>query len=308
MRSTVAIMCCAVMLLTGMEAMAQQQSLYSQYIFNLFAVNPAYAGARNALSANLSYRAQWVGFEGAPTTQNFNIHGPLKNENMAVGIQFQNDVIGARKAPLLGFTYAYQLRLDEEGDRRISLGIQAGAINYQYDWTVLEYANPGEPITFATDGNVWIPNLDFGAMYLAPRGYVGLSLTGIQRSRLNDIPISDARLSTFVNVQAGHIFELSDLLSLKPFTMVRYEVSGPAQVDLGLSGLIYNRVWLGTLYRQGFGMVFSAQFVAANSLVVGYAYDWALNPLRTAQSGTHEIYLGLDFDFLKRPKHSMRFY
>lgn len=293
---------------TTFEGYAQQQSLYSQYIFNLFAVNPAYAGARNALSANASYRAQWVGFEGAPTTQNFNVHGPLKNENMAVGIQFQNDVIGARRAPLLGFTYAYQLKLDEHNDRRISLGLQAGAINYQYDWTVLEYANPGEPIAYGTDGNLWIPNLDFGAMYLAPRGYAGVSATGLQRSRLNAVPISDARLSTFLNFQAGHIFELSQAFSLKAFTMVRHEIAGPVQVDLGLSGLIHNQIWLGTLYRQGFGLVFSAQFVAAKSVVIGYAYDWALNPLRAAQSGTHEVYLGLDFDLFKRPKNSMRYY
>lgn len=290
------------------SAGAQQQSLFSQYIFNLYAVNPAYAGAREALSVNASYRAQWVGFEGAPTTQNFNIHGPLKNQNMAIGIQFQNDRIGARKAPFIGLAYAYRLRLDPSGKKHLSMGLQGGAINYQYDWNALEYKNPGDPVAFSTDGNFWVPNIDFGMMYLSDKSYVGVSLSGLQRSRLNNLDISDARLSTFLNFNAGHVFVMSDDLALKPFTMVRHDLNGPAQFDLGLSSLLLNQFWLGAAYRYDFGLVFSAQFIARKRLVIGYAYDWALNSLQASQSGTHELYLGFDLDVMQRTTRTVKYY
>lgn len=290
------------------EASAQQQPLYSQYIFNLFAVNPAYAGARDALSANAGYRTQWVGFEGAPVTGSFNVHAPLAKKNMALGLSFQNDVIGARNASFMGAAYAYQIRLDEAGKRKISFGIQGGAINYRFDWDALEYNSPGDPVAFSTNGNFWIPNVDFGVMYLAPKGYFGVSLSGLRQSRLTEAAEGDGRLSTALNVQAGHIFLLSESLSLKPFAFLRHDLSGPAQFDLGLSALLANRVWLGAAYRYDFGTVLSMQLLAGNGLVVGYAFDWALNNLVASQSGTHELFLGFDLGFLKQPKHTVRYY
>ncbi|MFC0181043.1 type IX secretion system membrane protein PorP/SprF [Pseudarcicella hirudinis] len=62
------------------RAKAQQEALYSQYMFNMMAVNPAYAGSRDVLSMTGLFRQQWVGVEGAPTTQSFTIDMPLKKE------------------------------------------------------------------------------------------------------------------------------------------------------------------------------------------------------------------------------------
>lgn len=290
------------------EVRAQQQPLYSQYVFNLFAVNPAYAGAREALSANAGYRTQWVGFEGAPVTGSFNVHAPLKRKNMALGLTFQSDVIGARNATFIGAAYAYQIQLDGGGKRKLSFGIQGGAINYRFDWDALEYSAPGDPVAFSSNGNFWIPNIDFGTMYLAPKGYIGVSLSGLRQSRLTEAAEGDGRLSTALNFQAGHVFLISESLSLKPFAFLRHDLSGPAQFDLGVSALLANRVWIGAAYRREFGMVFSTQLLAGKSFVIGYAYDWALNNLVAAQSGTHELFLGVDLRALKRPKHTIRYY
>lgn len=120
-----------------LNSYSQQQAIYSQYIFNLYMVNPAYAGERDALSTALSYRTQWVGFDGAPKTQNFSIHSPLPNKKMAVGIIVQNDEIGARSTPSVMATYAYKFKLTRTS--HISLGLQGGVINYQYHWENLDY-------------------------------------------------------------------------------------------------------------------------------------------------------------------------
>ncbi len=300
----------ATVLLTALSSgvSAQQQPVYSQYIFNLFAVNPAYAGARDALSANAGYRTQWVGFDGAPVTGSFNLHAPLKNKNMGLGLEVVNDAVGARNATFAGAAYAYYLRLDEAGTQKISLGVRAGAVNYRFDWDALEYQNPGDPVAFSTNGNIWAPNVDFGVMYLAPKTYAGVSVSSLRQSRITEVAAGDARLSTALNVQAGHIFTLSENLQLKPFTFLRYDLSGPAQFDLGASALLMNKVWLGAAYRHDFGAVFSMQLVTGKNLVIGYAYDWALNNLVAVQSGTHEIFLGIDFTVLGQPRNNVRYY
>ena len=65
---------------------AQQDPQFSQYQFNQMVINPAYAGSRDALSAVVNVRQQWSGFDGAPRTQAFSLHGPLKKKRIGLGL------------------------------------------------------------------------------------------------------------------------------------------------------------------------------------------------------------------------------
>ncbi len=294
------------MMISGHVALSQQHALYSHYIFNLYQINPAYAGARDALSANLSYRAQWVGFEGAPNTQNFSIHGPIRNRNMSLGLMVQNDEIGARKTPSAALTYAYKLNL---GDQRfLSFGLQGGIINYQINWTQLEYEVVNDPAAVGSAPNRWIPNFDFGMMYLSPRTYAGISATSLNQQRMEFNGFSDARLNTFINLMAGHVVEISENLSLKPSALVRHALGGPTQFDANVGVLFSNALWLTTTYRYDFGLVFSAHYMVRKKLHVGYSYDYALNPLVAVQSGTHEIFIGYDFNIHRSRSTSPRYF
>lgn len=274
--------------------MAQQHAIYSQYLFNLYAVNPAYAGELDALAASLSYRTQWVGFEGAPRTQNFNIHSPINRKNMALGLQVQNDEIGARSTPGLSAAYSYKIRLTQKS--KLSFGIQAGVINYQYDWNKLEYNQAVDPVAFGASRNKWIPTFDFGMMYLTKDSYLGLSATGLNNPGTIESVSSDARLETFFNFVAGKIFKISNRLSLKPSTIVRKSLSSPYQFDLNLSARYLNRYWLTATYRYNFGMVLSAHLFVTERFHIGYSYDLPVNPLLSEQSGTHEIFIGYNFN------------
>ncbi len=299
---------CLILSAWCIPAVAQQYGLYSQYIFNPFAINPAYAGARDALSVNATYRAQWVGLEGAPRTQNFNIHSPLPKEKMALGLQFQNDAIGARNATFAALAYAYRLQLDESGRRRLSMALQMGVINYQFDWNALDYRNPGDPVIQGSETNFWLPSLDFGLMYTAPRFFAGFSAVGLQRTKLAPLSDNDERLGTFLNVHAGHISELNAAISLKVHGLIRHEWNAGMQGDVGMALGLYNKAWLGMLYRQSFGWVYHAQLLAAKGLVIGYAFDWATNGLKAAQNGTHEVYLGIDLFGKPELSTNMRYY
>ena len=59
------------------NASAQQQPYYTQYIMNNFILNPALAGIENYWDLKVSYRNQWVGLNGAPTTLYLTINTPL---------------------------------------------------------------------------------------------------------------------------------------------------------------------------------------------------------------------------------------
>ena len=78
----------------SLEVCSQQDSQYTQYIYNTMSVNSAYTGQRDVLSYSGLYRTQWVGIDGAPKTLTFGIHSPLKNENLGMGISIVSDQLG----------------------------------------------------------------------------------------------------------------------------------------------------------------------------------------------------------------------
>jgi hypothetical protein len=51
--------------------MAQQNPHYTQYMYNMNVINPAYAGSKESISFGALYRKQWVNIEDAPTQFTF---------------------------------------------------------------------------------------------------------------------------------------------------------------------------------------------------------------------------------------------
>jgi hypothetical protein len=58
--------------LWSIQGFAQQDPQFTQYMYNMSVVNPAYATAdEGILNLGGLYRTQWVGVEGAPKTGSF---------------------------------------------------------------------------------------------------------------------------------------------------------------------------------------------------------------------------------------------
>jgi len=284
----------------------QQHSLYSQYIFNLYAVNPAYAGERSAASTALSYRSQWVGFEGAPKTAYFSAHSPVRGKKLAVGMWFQNDEIGAREHSSLHGTISYKLRIDKK--RRVSFALSGGALNHRFNWNELEFPNGSDPIGFVNESSQWRPVFDVGVMYIESQAYAGLSILSINSPDLSSLEIIDARFDPSVNLIGGYIFPLSRKVDLKASTLMRGQTDGSWTFDANLSARYKDVFWLTTTYRYQFGLVFSAHVYLNDNLHFGYSYDLITNALLAQQSGTHELFIGYDIDLYRdKPRSRTKF-
>jgi len=286
------------------ESFGQQHSLYSQYIFNLYAINPAYAGERNSVATALSYRNQWVGFEGAPKTAYFSAHSPILNNNLAVGFWFQNEQMGAREQTSMHGSVSYKLQL--EGNKKISFALSGGALNHRYNWNELDFPDGSDPVAFVSEANQWRPVFDFGAMYLSSHGYVGLSILNLNGVELSESVIIDDRLEPSFNLIGGYIFPISNKVDLKPSALIRAQMNGAWQFDANLSARFMNALWITATYRYQFGMVFSGHFYLNDNLHFGYSYDLTTNSLLSQQSGTHELFIGYDFNLYKNKSSTQR--
>lgn len=279
---------------------SQQQPLYTMYMWNQLIINPAYAGTRDALTASAVVREQWVGLDGAPSTQVLSIHSPLPNEKVGLGLTIQNDHIGPTNNTGVFGDFAYHLQVSEKS--KLSLGLRAGFSIYQADFSSLNNIETNDPAFNKNIENNFLPNFGFGAYYYGNRGYVGLSAPTIIENELNsgnnpgndNLDISNRHYY----LMGGYVFNLSQDsagVMFKPSAIVRMVAGAPVSFDISANFLIKQKLWLGAAYRyqDSFAALVSFQFT--EHLQAGYSYDFGTSDLRSYNGGSHEIMLTYDF-------------
>jgi len=296
---------------------AQQEVQYSQYMFNMLAVNPSYAGSRDVLSVTGLYRQQWVGIEGAPTTQSFTIDMPIKKEKVGVGFQAYNDQIGVFKNTGLALSYAYRIKVSPK--TTLSMGVQLGITNLSGDLLGVQRTLAGTDTDLAFSGNIskWLPNVGTGLYLSNDRGYIGFSAPTLIQNRFKDVTgntdpnVNSARQDRHYFIMAGFVLGLGRSLALKPSFLVK-ATRDAAAIDLNLNLWIKDRIAIGGSWRtnnkdfkspfgnlNGDAVIGMLEIQATDQFRLGYAYDFALNGLQSKQNGTHEVMLRYEFGYRK---------
>jgi type IX secretion system PorP/SprF family membrane protein len=287
-------------------ACAQQDPLYSQYMFNTLAFNPAYAGSADVFTIMALSRHQWVGFDGAPATQTLALHTPLRNQNLALGFSAINDKAGPARQTGAYLDFAYRIRTGE--DTRLSFGLKGGMNRYQADIASLSTVEPD-----AANVNIagqWLPNFGFGLFWHAPLYYIGVSAPKLME---NEIEATGTALVTASEarhyfIMGGYVFDLQRDLKFKPSFMLRSVAGAPLSLDLNANLLLRERIWFGVLYRFGNAFGAMGQYQVNDQLRVGYAFDLTTTRVGAYNAGTHEIMLGYDLRFVKGRTISPRYF
>ena len=276
-------------------SLAQQDALYSQYMFNPFSINPAYAGSRSSISSVLLHRSQWIGVEGAPLTQTFSIHTPAGEKGMAYGINLVHDQIGPVRNLWGAFTGAYHIKMKKA---KLSFGLRAGIFNATLQRSLLTFDNPTDQFNQVGKTSSLIPSFDFGAYYYRDRFYAGLAINHLTKHNFNfsNFPVdSDLFLRRHFMAMVGTVVKLKPNFLLKPSLMFRYAEGSIPSLDVNVSALIKQFWWIGASFRNMNSLVFLTEFNITDYLRAGYSFDLTLNQLRKYNSGSHEIFIGFDF-------------
>ncbi len=286
---------------------AQQDPMYSQYMFNTLAFNPAYAGSADVFTVMALSRHQWVGFDGAPATQTFLAHSPLKVENLALGFTAINDKIGAAHQTSAYADFAYRIRTG--ADTRLSFGLKGGMNIYQADLASLTSVEV-DPAKVNISGQL-LPNFGFGLYWHGPRYYLGASAPKLLENKLDAVngnvlvTTSEAR---HYFLMGGYVMDLSRDIKFKPSFMVRTVEGAPLSLDLNANFLLRDRIWFGAMYRLGNAFGLMGQYQVNDQLRVGYAFDLTTTRIGAYNAGTHEIMLSYDLRFVKGRTISPRYF
>ena len=276
---------------------AQQDAMYSMYMFNGLAVNPAYAGSRERVSFTALYRNQWTGLEGAPNTAVVVGHAPLANDNVGLGLSVVSDNISIFNRMSITANYAYRIKTRRG---KLSLGASATFNNYRARWNELTLNDTDDRALTTNPNNVMTPNFGLGVYYYSEKFYAGISVPQLLNSSLTDnfkLAKDEVSAKEYRHYFAtmGTIFKLSDNIKFKPSVLFKYVKNAPFQADINAAILMKEALWFGASYRTGDAVSVMVEYMFSKKLRVGYGYDITLSELNNYSSGTHEIMVGFEF-------------
>ena len=292
---------------------AQQDPMYTHYMYNTLVINPGYAGSRDALTITALHRSQWVNYKGAPIVQTLTAHGPLRNEHLGIGLSVSNDKIGPTNNTSAVIDFAYIMKLNSKA--KLAFGLSAGANLLQANLASVQLDQQIDPSFQNNISNKITPNVGFGLYYSRERFYAGLSVPKIIQNNYSDL--NQTATNTLAGKEqrhyffiAGTVIKLGRNLDFKPTTLVKVTTAAPIQADVTASFIIMKKVLIGAMYRTGDAVGLLVGLDITQQLHIGYSYDYSygLQNFRYHQ-GSHEIMLRYDFIFSsKKQIHTPRYF
>ena len=277
----------------------QQQQLYTQFMYNKLAINPAYAGYQKGLAITGIYRNQWIGLLGAPKTQSFSLQAPLKSQKVGLGFNIIRHEIGISESLTLDGIYAYKVSLAKG---TLQLGVQGSARNLKVDYTnptliSIQNINIDNGVQGGVDTKSFF-NVGAGMYYYTDQFFVGISAPRLIAA---DIDFDDNNLFIDRETQhyygmAGFVLNVNKDVAFIPQLLIKYEKSAPLDIDLNASLRFFDKFTLGSTFRMGgslpsigesIDVLFSAKIT--DSMLLGFAYDFTLTDLRNYSDGSLEI-------------------
>jgi len=304
-----------------LQSNAQQEVIYSQYMFNTLAINPSYAGSRDVLSLTTLCRYQWLGVDGAPTTYSFTLDMPVKNEKMGLGLMAYTDAIGVSRTTGVNVPYAYRVKVGSK--TTLALGVQLGVDYISNNLSNVANIGINDPVfSEASNVNKMFPNAGAGLFLSNDKGYIGVSAPKLIENKLSSYTIDG---ETFETTQRRHFFAMMGFVigkgnvKLKPSTMLRYTKGAPLGIDGNVNVWFRDKIAIGVSARKSQATLSGQEVMDAligifelqltPQLRIGYSYDYNMTSLnsisqtnkanRLTGTPTHEGLLRYEFGYSK---------
>lgn len=296
-----------VLFIASKTALSQQEAMYTQYMFNTLAINPAYAGSRNVVSATALLRSQWAGIEGAPETQTFTIDAPINSKKIGLGFQLFNDKLGKSSNTGAVASYAYRIRMDKAS---LSFGLQGSISQFNSNYNTVELDPSGLSVdpAFTNNDRKTMYNFGTGVYYNSDRFYIGLSSPELINNILPGSATGQNRETFHVFFMSGYVFTLNNTFKLKPSILLKGVSGAPLEADLNSSLWIKDVISVGAQYRTNADVSGLLEIQVTPQIRFGYAYDHSTTPLSSYNSGSHEVMLRYEFGFKRNKVITPRYF
>lgn len=301
--------CIAILLAFLGNAFAQQDPQYTQYMYNMSVVNPAYAGSKETVSLGLLYRKQWVNIEDAPSTGTFFAHTPI-GDNIGLGISIISDKIGPVNENNFYGDFSYTITLgDSYEEHRLVFGLKAGFTTHKVGLFSDIYGtliNESDPAFLQNTDDILL-NLGAGVFYYTNKYYLGISIPNTIKSP--HLTVQGHQFGSEVShyfITGGYVFDVSPTIKFKPSFMMKSAFNAPTSLDVSANVFFDERIEAGITYRleDSFGAM--VNFSVNSDLRIGYAYDHVVSDLNAVTNASHEFFILYDLPLFRNVSKSPR--
>ena len=294
------------LMFTAMVSFAQQDAQFTQYMYNTININPAYAGSRGAMSIFALHRTQWVGLDGAPTTNAISINTPFNESRLGLGISIISDKIGPTKENTISTDLSYTIPTSD--NVKLSFGIKATANIFDLDVSQLSPEFGGDP-KLRGFTNKFTPNIGAGIYLHSDKAYVGISIPNfIETNRYDDNEVALFKEKINYYLIAGYVIDLSSTIKFKPALLTKLVQGAPLQVDMSGNFMFNDKLTLGIAYRVSAAASAMVGFQVSDSMYLGYGYDLETTKLNNYNSGSHEFFIRYEIFKTNNKVNAPRFF
>ena len=277
---------------------AQQDAQFTQYMYNTILINPAYAGSRGTTNIFALHRTQWVGLEGAPTTNTVSVNTPIASTNLGIGISVVNDRIGPSEENNFAIDLSYSIPTSER--YKLSFGLKASANLLNIDFTKLSQYDSNDFVFETNIDNKFSPNVGVGLYLHSDEAYIGVSAPNLLETKHFDRYVLGANshiAKENVNLYliGGLVYDLTYNVKFKPSFLVKYVQGAPLQIDVSTNFMFNDNFVAGLAYRWSASVSAMAGFKVSDTWFIGYGYDLDTTRLAYYNKGSHEIFLRYEF-------------
>ncbi len=292
-----------IIIAAGLSFSSSAQSLdqFSMRNYDMQVFNPAICGSNLTHIINLHHRSQWVGFEGAPSSQYFSYNGSIFKK-VGLGAYLYNDMVGPFHNIRINLAYAYHLTFPKFN---LSLGVSVSASRFRFDNSKLLLRDPDDVlINGIITKTRWTPDFTAGVLFYNKDFYAGISTTNMFKSKAKN----DASLQTlstqYLYLMAGYDFKVGKSVVLTP------EIIGATDfksflAEVGVKSTFLNTFSIGVRYRTSKDLILLAGVKILKFAYLAYSYDLVLSSLSGYQKGSHEILLAITISDKPRRKNSL---
>ncbi|WP_299103402.1 type IX secretion system membrane protein PorP/SprF [uncultured Winogradskyella sp.] len=282
-----------IILVLGLFSHAQQDAQYTQYMYNMSVINPAYATDDSSkMNLGLLYRSQWARSIGGPTTATFFAHSTI-TDRLEGGISFVHDEIGDVVKQTNAYAdIAYVLPVGQT--TKLSFGVKAGATFFSTNFDGFVYSDPLPDPAYAENINHIFPNIGAGLFLFSEHYYLGLSAPNLLETKYlqeDSGIVTEGVDKIHVFFTGGYVIDFGENYKFKHAFMAKHVDGARLSVDLTANVLIHNKVEFGVGYRFEDSVSGMMNFTMTDAVRIGYAYDHTLSNLGRFNSGSHEIFL-----------------
>ena len=272
---------------------SQQLPYYTQYKPNNIMLNPGVVGTKRIADVRMNYRAQWVGFEGAPVTMGISGNSRIVGGTMGVGAAFFTDKTGPTKRNDFSFAYSYHAHFE---DVELSVGAAGHHLSYIVDGTELHMHVPYDnTIDLASTQTKKVWDMSAGALFYNDRFHLGISMLNLAEPSINYYPDADTVHKTNIHMvphaygSVGYNWSGQPEWVWENSLQVAYAAANPMTIDYNLRIHYKQKIFGGFSIRMRDAIALHAGFTFMDDFNISYSYDVVTSQLRSYQGGSHEI-------------------